>query len=125
MNAAPTPFSPSHSTGYLLHHQDVDPTSILTRSRRGDTGAPCVARLSEGGWGAEDHGDMLRTVVDADPEEWNVLWARKWQMYLDGICLDKHHDDAEWWARLDALRTRAAFFVDAAHAPEVLRLIAR
>lgn len=125
MNAAPTPFSPSHSTGYLLHHQDVDPTSILTRSRRGDTGAPCVTHLSEGGWGAEDRGDMLRTVVDADPEEWSVLWARRWQMYLDGICLDKHHDDAERWARLDALRTRATFFVDAAHAPDVLRLIAR
>lgn len=125
VNAAPTPFSPSHSTGYLLHHQDVDPTSILTRARRGDTGAPCVAHLGEGGWGTEDRGDMLRTVVDVDPEEWSALWARRWQMYLDGICLDKHHDDAERWARLDALRARATFFVDAANAPEVLRLIAR
>ena len=125
MNAAPTPFSHSHSTGFLLHHQDVDPTSILTRARRGDTRAPCVARLGEGGWGAEDRGDMMRTVVDVDPEEWSALWARRWQMYLDGIWLDKHHDDAEWWARLDALRTRATFFVDAALAPEVLRLIAR
>jgi len=65
------------------------------------------------------------TIVDVDPEEWSALWARRWQMYLDGISLDRYHDDAERWARLDVLRSRATFFVDAAHAPEVLRLIAR
>jgi hypothetical protein len=68
---------------------------------------------------------MMRTIVDVDPEEWSALWARRWQMYLDGIWPDRFHDDAERWARLDALRTRATFFADAAHAPEVLRLIAR
>ncbi|KAH9022449.1 hypothetical protein EDB84DRAFT_496531 [Lactarius hengduanensis] len=125
VNAAPTPFSQSQPTGFLLHHENVDPTSVLVRARCGDAGAPCVARISDGGWGAEDHGDMIRTIVDADPEEWSALWARRWQMYLDGIWPDKHHDDAERWARLDALRTQATFFVDGAHAPEVLRLIAR
>jgi hypothetical protein len=68
---------------------------------------------------------MMRTVVDVDPEEWSALWARRWQMYLDGIWPDRHHDDADRWARLDDLRTRATFFADATHAPEVLRLIAR
>jgi hypothetical protein len=68
---------------------------------------------------------MLRTIVDVDPEEWIALWSRRWQMYLDGILPDRYHDDAERWARLDALRSRATFFVDAQHAPEVLRLIAR
>ncbi|KAI9454946.1 hypothetical protein F5148DRAFT_410932 [Russula earlei] len=125
VNPAPAPFSNSRPTGYLLHHADVDPTSALLCARRGDTGDPCVARLGSGGWCAEDHGDMMRTVVDVDPDEWSALWARRWQMYLDGIGLDRYHDDAERWARLDALRARATFFVDAAHAPEVLRLIAR
>ncbi|KAI9441754.1 hypothetical protein H4582DRAFT_2097057 [Lactarius indigo] len=103
------PFSQSQPTGFLLHHEDVDPTSVLVRARCGDTGAPCVARLGDGGWGAEDRGDMIRTIVDVDPEEWSA----------------SHHDDAERWARLDALRTHSTFFVDGAHAPEVLRLIAR
>jgi len=125
VNAAPAPFSPSKATGYLLYHSDVDPTSVLLCARRGDTGGPCVARLSSGGWCPEDRGDMVRTIVDVDPEEWGALWARRWQMYLDGISFDRYHDDAERWARLDALRSRATFFVDAAHAPEVLRLIAR
>ena len=84
-----------------------------------------MARLGSGGWCPEDRGDMVRTIVDVDPEEWGALWARRWQMYLDGISFDRYHDDAERWARLDALRSRATFFVDAAHAPEVLRLIAR
>ena len=84
-----------------------------------------MAHIGQGGWCAEDSADMMRTVVDVDPEEWDTLWARRWQMYLDGIRPDKHHDDAERWARLDALRTRATFFADATHAPEVLRLIAR
>jgi hypothetical protein len=125
VNAAPALFSHAKPTGFLLHHADVDPVSVVLCARRGETGSPCVARLGSGGWGAEDHGDMLRTIVDVDPEEWGALWARRWQMYLDGIWLDRHHDDAERWARLDALRARAAFFVDAAHASEVLRLIAR
>lgn len=125
VNAAPGPFSHSQPTGFLLHHRDVDPTSVLSRARRSDAGAPCVAHLGDGGWGAEDRGDMMRTVVDVDPQEWSDLWARRWQMYLDGIWPDKHHDDAGRWARLDALRARATFFVDAAHAPEVLRLVAR
>lgn len=125
MNAAPAPFAPSKPTGFLLYHTDVDPISAVLSARRGDAGPPCVARLGSGGWGAEDHGDMLRTIVDIDQEEWSALWARRWQMYLDGIWPDRHHDDAERWARLDALRTRATFFADAAHAPEVLRLIAR
>jgi hypothetical protein len=125
VNAAPAPFSPSKPTGFLLYHTDVDPTTVLLCARRGDTGPPCVARVGSGGWGAEDHGDMMRTIVDVDPEEWSALWARRWQMYLDGIWPDRYHDDAERWARLDALRARATFFADAAHAPEVLRLIAR
>ena len=124
VNAAPTPFSQSHPTGFLLYHQDVDPTSALTHARCGDAGPPCVARLDEG-WCAEDSGDMMRTVVDADLEEWGALWSRRWQMYLDGIWPDKHHDDAERWARLDSLRSKATFFADATQAPEVLRLIAR
>lgn len=125
MNAAPAPLSHAQPTGFLLHHVDVDPTSVLASARRGDTGPPCVARLGSGGWGAEDQGDMMRTIVDVDPEEWSALWSRRWQMYLDGIWPDRYHENAERWARLDALRARAAFFVDAAHAPEVLRLIAR
>ncbi|KAH9980667.1 hypothetical protein BJV74DRAFT_97541 [Russula compacta] len=125
VNAAPAPFSHSQPTGFLLHHTDVDPASVLVCARRGDAGVPCVARLGSGGWGAEDRDDMMHTIVDVDPEEWNALWARRWQMYLDGIWPDRYHEDAERWARLDALRARAAFFVDAAHAPEVLRLIAR
>ena len=127
MNAAPAPFSYSKPTGYLLHHADVDPTSVLSCARRGDTGPPCVARLGSSGWGAEEHGDMdmMRTIVDVDPEEWSALWARRWQMYLDGIWPDRYHADAGRWARLDALCARAAFFVDAAHAPELLRLVAR
>ena len=67
----------------------------------------------------------MRTIADVDPEEWGALWTRRWQMYLDGISPDRYHDDAEGWARLDALRTRATFFIEAARAPEVLRLIAR
>ncbi|KAI0253763.1 hypothetical protein BJV78DRAFT_1280802 [Lactifluus subvellereus] len=125
VNAAPAPFSVSKSTGFLLHHADVDPASVLCCARRGDTGTPCIARLGSGGWGTEDRGDMLRTIVDVDPEEWRALWTRRWQMYLDGIAPDRYHDDAERWARLDALRTRATFFIDAARAPEVLRMIAR
>jgi hypothetical protein len=125
VNAAPPPFSIPKPTGFLLHHADGDPTSVLCCARRGDTGTPCIARFGSGGWGAEDHGDMVRTIVDIDPEEWIALWSRRWQMYLDGIAPDRYHDDAERWARLDALRTRATFFVDAARAPEVLRLIAR
>ena len=125
VNAAPPPFSYSKPTGFLLYHADVDPTTVLSSARRGDTGPPCVARLGSGGWGAEDRGDMMRTVVDVDPEEWSALWSRRWQMYLDGIWPDRYHEDAERWARLDALRAGAAFFVDAAHAPEVLRLVAR
>ena len=125
VNAAPAPFSLSKPTGFLLYHTNVDPISAILSARRGDAGRPCVARLGSGGWGAEDHGDMMRTIVDVDPEEWSALWARRWQMYLDGIWPDRHHDDSERWARLDALRTRATFFADAAHAPEVLRLIAR
>ncbi len=123
VNAAP--FSCSQPTGFLLHHADVDPTSVLLCARRGDTGPPCVARLGSGGWGAEDDGDMMRTIVDVDPEEWSALWSRRWQMYLDGIWPDRYHEDAGQWARLDALREGATFFVDAAHVPEVLRLIAR
>ena len=115
----------SKSTGYLLHHADIDPTSVLCSARRGDTGIPCIARSGSGGWGAEDRGDMMRTIADVDPEEWGALWTRRWQMYLDGISPDRYHDDAEGWARLDALRTRATFFIEAARAPEVLRLIAR
>lgn len=125
VNAAPAPFSYSPPTGYLLHHADVDPTSVLTCARRGDTGAACVARLGTGGWGAEDDGDMMHTIVDVDPEEWSALWSRRWQMYLDGIWPDRYHEDADRWARLDALREGATFFVDAAHAPEALRLITR
>jgi hypothetical protein len=125
VNAAPALFSIPKPTGFLLHHADVDPTSVLCRARRGDSGPPCIARLGSGGWGAEDHGDMMRTIVDVDPEEWIALWSRRWQMYLDGIAPDRYHNDAERWARLDALRTRTTFFVDAARAPEVLRLIAR
>ena len=69
---------------------------------------------------------MMRTVVDVDPEEWSALWSRRWQMYLDGIWPDRYHEDAERWARLDVRYcARTAFFVDAAHAPEVLRLVAR
>ncbi|KAH9042891.1 hypothetical protein EDB83DRAFT_1598328 [Lactarius deliciosus] len=40
--AAPTPFSQSQPTGFLLHHETVDPTSVLVRARCGDAGAPCV-----------------------------------------------------------------------------------
>ncbi len=119
------PFSYSPPTGFLLHHADVDPTSVLSCARRGETGAPCVARLGSGGWDPEDDGDMMRTIVDVDPEEWSALWSRRWQMYLDGIWPDRYDEDADRWARLDALREGATFFVDAAHAPEVLRLIAR
>lgn len=125
MNAAPAPFSYSPPTGFLLHHADVDPTSVLSCARRGDTGGPCVARLGSGGWDARDDGDMTRTIVDVDPEEWSALWSRRWQMYLEGIWPDRYHEDADRWARLDALREGATFFVDAAHGPEVLRLIAR
>lgn len=67
----------------------------------------------------------MRTIVDVDPEEWSALWSRRWQMYLEGIWPDPYHEDADRWARLDALREGSTFFVDAAHAPEVLRLIAR
>lgn len=80
VNAAPAPFSHSQPTGFLLHHTDVDPASVLFRARRGDTGVPCVARLGSGGWGAEDRDDMMHTIVDVDPEEWNALWARRWQI---------------------------------------------
>jgi len=126
VNAAPALFSdPQPTTGFLLHHQDVNPLSVLSNARRGDTGAPCVARIGDGGWGAEDRGDMIRTIVDVDPEEWSALWERRWQMYLDGIWPDKHDHDAERWSRLDMLRAHSTFFVDAARAPEVLRLIAR
>jgi len=125
VNAAPAPFTHSKPTGFLLYHTDVDPISVLLYARRGDTGSPCIAHLGSGGWGAEDRGDMMRTIVDVDPDEWSALWARRWKMYLDGIWPDRYHNDAEQWARLDALRARATFFADAAHAPEVLRLIAR
>jgi hypothetical protein len=67
----------------------------------------------------------MHTIVDVDPDEWSALWVRRWKMYLDGIWPDRYHNDAEQWARLDALRACASFFSDAAHAPEVLRLIAR
>src|SRR5260221_1726938 len=126
VNAAPAPFTLSNPTGFLLYHTDVDPVSVLLCARKADAGGPpCVARIGSGGWGAEDHGDMMRTIVDIDPDEWGALWERRWQMDLDGIWPDRHHEDAERWARLDPLRTRAPFFADAAHAPEVLRLIAR
>ena len=69
VNAAPAPFSYSKLTSFLLHHADVDFTTILS-ARRGDTGPPCVARLGSGGWGV----DMMRTVVDVDQEEWSALW---------------------------------------------------
>ncbi|KAI0278778.1 hypothetical protein BGY98DRAFT_499716 [Russula aff. rugulosa BPL654] len=125
VNAAPAPFSYSPPTGFLLHHADVDPTSVLSCARRGSAGGPCVARLGSGGWDTRDDGDMIRTIVDVDPEEWSALWSRRWQMYLEGIWPDRFHEDSDRWARLDALREGATFFVDAAHAPEVLRLIAR
>ena len=54
VNAAPAVFSHAKPTGFLLHHADVDPVSVLLSARRGDTGPPCVARLGSGGWDAED-----------------------------------------------------------------------
>jgi len=88
---------------------------------------PCVACVNRYDWGYHgvDRADSSRTIADIDPEEWQDAWARKWQMYLDGVHTDKFHQDHRKWERIGEFSADAAFFVDAAKAPEVVKTLAR
>ncbi|KAI0061863.1 hypothetical protein BV25DRAFT_1826148 [Artomyces pyxidatus] len=127
VNAVPT--SAPEITGYIVYHSSVSPIRVLSSARRTNCHSrePLVTYVNRYAWGADgaDTGDYARTVADADPEEWDARWARKWRMYLDGVHMDKFHQDSAAWDRLARFGGGAMFFADAARAPEVLKMVAR
>ncbi|KAA1476948.1 hypothetical protein DENSPDRAFT_844078 [Dentipellis sp. KUC8613] len=125
----PTPAITNEPNGFFMYHSSVPPIPTLRSARKVSYGVedPRILWVARYDWGYHGRatGDAAHTIADIDPQEWSGAWARKWEMYLNGIYPDKFSPDNDKWDRIASFGHSAAFFIDASKAPEVVKLLAR
>lgn len=122
--------------GYLAYHSDYDPVSLVTMARPVDSYPRSsqyhdrVAYVTRYAWSimlTENVGaHAARTFADIDPESgWGPAVERNRRMSTAGKSILEGHQDFDRWEDHQASGAYNTLLIDAAHGPEVMKLLAR
>ena len=87
-----------------------------------------LAYVNRYDWGYHFYGtdDTARTLADIDPGAgWRAAIERSKQLSKANKYSKEGHPDHDRWDRIDKYRYSRIFLLDAAHTPEVIKVLAR